>query len=78
VQTSKSGNTVYIQICVWYNEKTRHIHLTAPETKWLHTTVNNEPGSKRYHPNMFAKLGRLLLESGAPAPEYTKVEAGSD
>ncbi len=78
METSKPGKSVYVRMGVWYDEKTGHIHLTAPETKWLHTTVNNDLGSKRYHPNMFAKLARVLKEGGAPGPEFVKEETDAD
>ena len=74
MEISKPGRSVYVRMGVFYNEDTGQIHLTAPETKWLHTTVNNKPGSKRCHPNMFAKLARILKESGAPSPDFETSE----
>jgi hypothetical protein len=34
----------------------------------FHSTVNNNTGSKRCHPNLFGKLAKLLRENGAPHP----------
>ena len=41
-----------------------YIHITAPKEKYLHTTVNNNPGSERCHKNLYDKLKRLLEENG--------------
>lgn len=49
-------------------KKNGEIHLTVPNSGWFHTTVNAKDDSIRYHKNLFAKLGRLLRDQGAPAP----------
>ncbi len=58
------SKTVYARFGVWYDEGQRMIHMTVPGSGWFHTTVSNEPGSRRYHPNLFAKLRRLLEQEG--------------
>lgn len=58
------SKTVYARFGVWYDEDQRMIHLTVPGSRWFHTTVSNEPASRRYHPNLFAKLRRLLEQEG--------------
>jgi hypothetical protein len=68
MERSKKGKTVYAKVGVWYDEEQGHIHITIPESGWFHTTVNANEGSKRCHKNLFAKLGRLLREQGAPTP----------
>jgi len=45
-----------------------------PNSGWFHTTVNNNPTSKRGHPNLFAKLSRALKEAGAPSPDIESDE----
>ncbi len=67
-RSEKGGHTVYARVGIWYNAETGHIHLTVPGSDWFHTTVNNEPGSKRYHANLFRKLARGLDQAGAPGP----------
>lgn len=61
------------------------IHLTIPGSGWFHTTVSNNPESKRYHPNMFKKLRRVLEEQNrwpggtSSQPEITsEVEVASE
>ncbi len=47
----------------WYDAKTGHIHLTIPGHPTFHTTVSNDPSSKRFHENLFRKLRVLLAEN---------------
>ncbi len=65
---SARGKTVYFQAFAWYNADTGHIHLAARDDGLI-STVSGDPSSKRYHPNLFGKLARLLRDSGAPYPE---------
>ena len=37
------------------------IHLTTPAVPGFHTTVNNEPGSARYHANLYRHLRDVLI-----------------
>jgi hypothetical protein len=67
-KSDKGGNTAYLQIGAWLDTKTGHIHLTLPHSGWFHTTVTDDPSSKRGHPNLYAKLARALREAGVPAP----------
>jgi hypothetical protein len=68
-KTEKGGKAVYLNIGAWYDPSNGHIHLTLPRSDWFHTTVNNEAGSKRCHPNLYSKLTRALREAGVPAPD---------
>lgn len=68
-KSEKGGNTAYLNVGAWYEEKTGHIHLTLPNSGWFHTTVTDKDGSKRGHPNLFAKLARALKVAGVPGPE---------
>jgi hypothetical protein len=67
---NSAGNTKTIPLTIsdWYDEKTEHIHLAAPETDWFHSTINDREGSARRHANLFRKLGKLLREAGVAAP----------
>jgi hypothetical protein len=47
------------------DEKTRHIKLAGKGTA---STVSNDPGSVRYHPNLYGKLSKVLRDAGVPAP----------
>jgi hypothetical protein len=69
MESSKPGKSVYARAGVWLDENTGEIHITLPESGWFHTTVNAKDDSKRCHKNLYAKLGRLLRENGAPAPD---------
>ena len=68
-KSKKGGNTAYLNIGVWYDEKTGHIHMTLPNSRWFHTTVSISENSKRGHPNLYEKLARALKEAGVPGPE---------
>ena len=59
---SPKGKSVYVHIGIWRDRE--NIHITAPKEKYLHTTVNNRPGSERCHKNLYGKLQRLLKENG--------------
>jgi len=72
MRASEPGNSVYLDIGIWYDEEQGHIHLTAKDVKGFHTTVGNDPSSKRGHPNLFAKLAKCLKEAGAPHPNIGK------
>jgi hypothetical protein len=73
-KSEKGGNTAYLNIGAWYDSKSGHIHLTLPHTGWFHTTVSNDPISKRGNPNLYAKLARALKQAGVPGPDV----AGDD
>ena len=68
MKTSKPGNSVYLDVGVWYDEEQGQIHLTAKNVEGFHTTVSNDPESKRGHPNLFGKLAKVLKDAGAPYP----------
>jgi hypothetical protein len=60
----RGKKTVYFEAGVWFDEEQGHIHLSIPADTKFHTTVSNDPTSKRYHPNLFKKLKMLLQEHG--------------
>ena len=66
VAPAPGGNrTVYLAVGVWYDEDTDSIHITLPSGQdRFHTTVNNKPGSKRRHENLYGHLKRILVEHG--------------
>ncbi|AVT82033.1 hypothetical protein [Rhodopseudomonas palustris] len=68
-RSEKGGNTAYLNIGAWYDDKTGEIHLTLPNSGWFHTTVNGKLGSRRGNPNLYRKLARALKEAGVPGPE---------
>lgn len=76
--SKRGGKTVIAKFGVWYTPETGHIHFSVPSSDWLITTVCNESGSKRYHPNLYRKLARLLKENGAPYPELADLMSGED
>ena len=47
MRTSKPGNIVYLDLGAWYNEEREEIHLTARNVEGFHSTVSNDPASKR-------------------------------
>ena len=67
-QASGPGKSVYVKMGIWWDADQGHIHLTAKGVKGFHTTVSHDPDSKRGHPNLFAKLAKVLKDNGAPHP----------
>ena len=51
---------------------TRHIKLAGKGL--TASTVSNDPGSVRYHPNLYGKLSKVLHSAGVPAPSQEKVD----
>ena len=45
-----ADESVRLKVRVWYDEKTRHIKLAGKGL--TASTVSNDPGSVRYHPNL--------------------------
>jgi hypothetical protein len=62
-----TGDTVNIEIGVWYDEKMDQIKLRIPGQDL--TSVTNDPGSKRGNPSLYQKLGRVLRDKGAKHPK---------
>lgn len=57
------GNAVVLGIGVWARRRGKQLHIDITGTKTFHTTVTNDPGSKRYHRTLFRDLRRLLIEN---------------
>lgn len=57
--------TLTLPLAVWYNEDDGHFRLAFGG---FITTVNDTPGSARYHRNLYKKLRRLMTEAGKPTP----------
>lgn len=68
IEASKPGKSAYVRMGMWWDADQGHIHLTAPGVHGFHTTVNDNPESKRGHPNLFTKLAKALRDAGAPHP----------
>jgi len=58
------NKSVRLEVRVWYDEKTRHIKLCQKGTY----RICNDPGSVRYHPNLYGKLSKVFHSAGVPAP----------
>jgi hypothetical protein len=58
--------SVKLEVRVWFDEKSRHIKIAGQGL--TASTVSDDPKSKRYHPNLYRKLSKVLSEAGAPAP----------
>ena len=67
-QVSEPGNSVYLQVGIWWDEPQGEIHLTVKGVHGFHTTVKYDPDSVRGHPNLFRKLASVLRDNGAPHP----------
>lgn len=62
-----ANRSISLSVRIWYDPRSRHIKLAGKGL--TASTVSNDPSSKRYHPNLFGKLGKALREAGMPAPE---------
>ena len=74
MEVSKPGNSIYLNVGVWFNEEQNNIHITAKDVDGFHTTVSANPDLKRGHPNLFYKLAKCLRDAGAPHPEIPDKE----
>lgn len=63
----RGGSAVAIGLGVWAERRSENqpiqIHMTGPLN--MHTTVNNNPASERYHRTLFRDLRRILVTNGA-------------
>lgn len=59
--------SVELKIRIWYDVESRHIKLAGKQL--TASTVSNDPDSRRYHPNLFRKLSKVLRDAGVPAPK---------
>ena len=69
MRKSDPGNSIYLEIGVWYDEAKDSIHIASNDVADFHTTVRADAKLKRGHPNLFEKLARNLRDNGAPAPQ---------
>jgi hypothetical protein len=58
-----SKRTVSFRLNAWANPRKRMIHVASPEVGII-STISNDPNSERYHPNLFKKLRRVLVDKG--------------
>jgi hypothetical protein len=59
--------SVPLEVRVWFDPITGHIKIAGKGL--TASTVSNDPASKRFHPNLFKKLRKALIDAGAPAPD---------
>lgn len=65
-----SGKSVAMEVRIWLNDGTGHIHIASKDAQFI-STVSNDPTSARYHKNLFGKLARVLSDAGAPHPDLS-------
>lgn len=66
-QQGKGGGSpraVYLNVGIWHDRATGHIHIASTDKRFRHSTVNDTPGSIRYHPNLYMKLKAVLQAEG--------------
>jgi len=68
VEVAKTGKlTITVALGVWAKQKKADgpitIRLSAGRKNFI-TTVNNKPGSKRYHKKLFGHLKKSLRDNG--------------
>lgn len=60
---SSSGGAAKAEFQVWVNRRTRSIHIASKSAKVI-STVNDKPGNKRCHENLYGKLRAFLKREG--------------
>lgn len=60
------SKSISLSLRAWYDPKSGHIKFAGKGL--TASTVSNDPASKRYHPNLYRKIARILRDEGAPAP----------
>ena len=78
VRLSSKGNTVYLDVGVWYDPEKGLIHMSAKGLNDFHTTISPDPDNRRGHPNLYMKLARSLAKMGAPHPPIETAEEADD
>jgi len=63
------GKTIRLEIGVWYNERSGHIHISGVTGERFISTVSPNSNSKRGNPHLFNKLAKCLQSAGKPAPQ---------
>jgi hypothetical protein len=58
-----TGNAVVLGIGLWVERTGKQLHIHMTGTKDFHTTVTNDPESKRYHRTLFRNLRRVLIQN---------------
>ena len=58
--------SVKLEVRVWFDPVSRHIKIAG--SGLTASTVSNDPKSRRYHPNLYRKLAKVLEDAGAPGP----------
>lgn len=60
------SKSVKLEVRIWFDPVSRHIKIAGPGL--TASTVSNDPSSKRYHPNLYMKMARVLAAHGAAGP----------
>lgn len=58
--------SIKLKLRVWYDHRSKHIKMAGEEL--TASAASDDPKSKRYNPNLYAKLARRLRAAGVPAP----------
>lgn len=59
--------SVTAQVSIWMKPN-GHIAIASQKEDFI-STVSNDPDSKRYHPNLYRKLAKVLRENGVLLPD---------
>jgi hypothetical protein len=58
------GNAVVLAVGIWAKRERQHLRIDITGTG-KHTTITNNPESKRYHRTLFRDFRRILIENNA-------------
>ncbi len=64
VHMFKGGKSLVLGVGVFAQKQGKQIHIHITGTSDKHTTVTNDPDSRRYHRTLFRDLRHLLIDHG--------------
>lgn len=64
VHVFNPGKSVVLGVGVWAAKQAGWIHIHMTGGAGFHTTVTNQPDSRRYHRTLFRNLRRVLIDNG--------------
>lgn len=65
IRVFRPGQAVVLATGIWAKRAGKNwIRIDITGTREFHTTVTNDPSSKRYHRTLFRDLRRVLVENG--------------
>ena len=71
MRLSKRGDSVALEVAIWWDKKGSTINLASnhdPEAKTFHVRVSADASKATVHPALYNELVKCLRAKGAPTP----------